>query len=116
MQRKFKRFSSFSITYTGKTQETHRKHRMPSWLQHSYQQQEKIPEKGKGVLIVFQSKQPTEPPQTEQTEALKAELIFPRFHHTSFLYLVFTHSSGTKNCHGKQNLVYCTASHRVKEI
>ena len=48
---------------------------MPSWLQHSYQQQEKIPEKGKGVLIVFQSKQPTEPPQTEQTEALKAEYL-----------------------------------------
>lgn len=92
MQRKFKRFSSFSITYTGNIQETQNAFLAATFLSIA----RKDPSTGKGVLIVFQSKQPTEPPQIEQTESVKAELIFPRFHHTSFLYLVFTHSGGTE--------------------
>lgn len=47
-------------SHTGK-HETHRKHRMPSWLQHSYQQQEKS--QRRGIINCFQSKQPTEPPR-----------------------------------------------------
>ena len=93
MQRKFKRFSSFSIIYTGNTQETQNAFLAATFLSIARKNpRERI--NCLKVLIVFQSKQPTEPPQTEQTESLKAELIFPRFHHTSFLYLVFTHSSG----------------------
>lgn len=115
MQENSRDLAHFPITYrknTGNTQETQDAFLAATFLSTA----RKIPEKGKGVVIVFQSKQP-EPPQTEQTEALKAELIFPRFHHTSFLYLVFLHIQvALKNCHGKQNLVYCTASHRVKEI
>lgn len=113
MQRKFKRFSSFSIKYTGNTQETQNDFLGAIFLSIT----RKDSKERKEDINCFSNKTAYWAPQTKWTESLKVELIFPGFHNTLFLTLslhiqVAYHF---KNCHGKQNLFYCRVFHKVKE-